>query len=153
MLDPLNQSFLLLDDELDEEEGGAGPAAAGYPVTYIWDIRDLVHPKNTGYYKATNKGIDHNQYVIDGFSYQSSYGAGVRVYDVSSVPEDPTGKGVCEVAYFDIHPEDDGEPGGGQVGFMGSWASYGYFRSGFVVVNTIERGVYLVKVTKRERCK
>ncbi|KAH7634660.1 hypothetical protein B0T09DRAFT_378529 [Sordaria sp. MPI-SDFR-AT-0083] len=152
VLDRYNQEYLLLDDELDEGNA-AGPAAPGYPITYIWDIRNLQNPKNTGHYKATNRGIDHNQYVIDGLSYQSSYGAGVRVYDVSSIPQDPTGAGVCEVAYFDIYPEDDKVEGGGEVGFAGSWASYGYFKSGFVAVNTMERGVYLVKVTKRERCK
>ncbi|KAK3388089.1 hypothetical protein B0T20DRAFT_365770 [Sordaria brevicollis] len=148
VLNPNNQSFLLLDDELDEVNA-TGPAAAGYPITYIWDIRDLKHPKNTGYYKAANKGIDHNQYVINGLSYQSSYGAGVRVYDVSSIPRDPTGGSVCETAYFDTYPEDDKEEGGGVVGFAGSWASYGWFESGFVVVNTIERGVYVVKMTRK----
>ncbi|EAA35541.3 hypothetical protein GE21DRAFT_1844 [Neurospora crassa] len=151
VLDPLNQEYLLLDDEYDERDA-VGPAKDGYPVTYIWDIRDLQNLKNTGFYKATNRGIDHNQYVIDGLSYQSSYGAGVRVYDVSSIPADPTGTSVCEVAYFDIYPEDDAEPGGGTVEFAGSWASYGYFKSGFIAVNTFERGVYLVKITKRERC-
>ena len=90
--------------------------------------------------------------MVDGRAYQSSYGAGVRVYDVSSIPADPTGGGVCEVAYFDTHPEDDAKEGGGAVEYAGSWASYGYFKSGFVPVNTIERGVFLVKMTKKGRC-
>lgn len=152
VLDPLNQEYLLLDDEYDERDA-VGPAKDRYPVTYIWDIRDLQNPKNTVFYKATNGGMNHNQYVIDGLSYQSSYGAGVRVYDVSSIPADPTGNSVWEVAYFDIHPEDDAEPGGGTVEFAGSSGSYGYFKSEFIAVNTFERGVYLVKITKRERCK
>lgn len=54
-----------MDDEFDEEEF-AGPAADGYPV------RSLEAPKQTGLYKAAVKGIDHNQYVIDGLSYQVS---------------------------------------------------------------------------------
>ena len=57
------------------------------------------------------------RYIWGNYSYQSNYGAGVRVYDVSSVPEDPTGAGVCEVAFFDIHPEDDDLPGGGAIAF------------------------------------
>lgn len=77
----------------------------------------------------------------------------MRVYDISSVADDPTGNGVCEVAFFDIYPEDDALPGGGAIEFSGSWASYAYFKSGFVFVNTIERGAYLVKMTKRERCR
>lgn len=41
--------------------------------------------------------MDHNQYVYDGLSYQSNYMAGFRVYDVSSIPSDPSGDSVCEV--------------------------------------------------------
>ncbi|KAG7119070.1 hypothetical protein HYQ45_015284 [Verticillium longisporum] len=152
VLDVNNQEYLFLDDEIDEEES-AGPAADGYPVTYIFDIRDLEHPKQTGLYKAAVRGIDHNQYIRDGLNFQSKYGAGVRVYDVSSVPEDPTGDSVCEVAFLDIYPEDDNEPGGGIVQYSGTWASYAQFDSGYIFINTIERGAFLAKLTKRERCK
>src|ERR1700761_4451452 len=50
----LNQDmeYILMDDELDEMQR-SGAAADGIPVTYIWDIRDLENPKNTGYYKGT----------------------------------------------------------------------------------------------------
>ncbi|KAG9235988.1 hypothetical protein BJ875DRAFT_457570 [Amylocarpus encephaloides] len=152
VLDKNWQQYLLLDDEVDEEDL-VGPAADGYPATYIWDISSLAAPKQTGIYKATNKGIDHNQYVIDGLSYQSNYGAGIRVYDVSSIPSDPTGNGVCEIAFFDIYPEDDDAEGGGIVQYSGTWASYAYFKSGYIFVNTIERGAFVVKMTKREACK
>jgi hypothetical protein len=40
-----------MDDEIDEIDGN-GPAADRYPVTYIWDIRDLEKPKQTGLYKG-----------------------------------------------------------------------------------------------------
>lgn len=143
--------WLFMDDEYDEDEF-AGPAADGYPVTYIWDIRSLENPKQTGLFKGTVKGIDHNQYVVGDLLFQSNYGAGVRAWDISSVPTDPTGNSVCEIAYFDIYPEDDAEPGGGAIQFSGSWSSYAYFKSGFIFVNTIERGAYLVKMTRREAC-
>lgn len=122
-------------------------------VTYIWDIRDLENPKQTGLYKGTVKSVDHNQYVVGDLIFQSNYGAGLRVYDISSVPKNPTGSDVCEVAFFDIYPEDDNLPGGGGVQFSGSWSSYAYFKSGFIFINTIERGGYLVKMTKKEKCK
>ncbi|EXF75539.1 hypothetical protein CFIO01_06275 [Colletotrichum fioriniae PJ7] len=146
------QEWLFMDDEYDEDDL-AGPAADGYPVTYIWDIRSLDSPKQTGLFKHTVKGIDHNQYVVGDLLVQSNYGAGVRVWDVSSVPQDPTGGSVCEIAYFDIYPEDDSLPGGGAIQFSGTWSSYAYFKSGFIFVNTIERGAYLVKMTKKEACK
>ncbi|KAL8415360.1 hypothetical protein RB596_006097 [Gaeumannomyces avenae] len=152
VLDPNNQEFLLLDDELDEIRS-SGMAMDKYPVTYIWDIRDLEHPKQTGLYKGTVPAVDHNQYVMgNGLVYQSNYMAGYRVYDISSIPTDPTGSSVCEVAYLDIHPEDDAAPGGGVADMFGTWSSYAKFPSGFIYINTIERGGYLAKMTRRESC-
>jgi hypothetical protein len=42
--------------------------------------------------------------------------------------------------YFDIYPEDDDEEGGGSIQFSGTSDSYAYFKSGFIFINTIERG-------------
>jgi hypothetical protein len=79
----------------------------------------------------------------------ANYGAGLRVLDVSSIPSDPTGAGVCEAGFFDIHPEDDMAEGGGIVAFTGTWSSYAYFKSGFIYINTIERGSFVVKMTSK----
>lgn len=136
LLDIENQKYLLLDDEYDEYDK-TGPGAAGNPITYIWDISSLKQPKQTGYYKSGAKGIDHNQYVSGGFAYQSNYGTGFRVLDVSSIPSDPTGAGVKEVGFFDIYPEDDNQPGGGVIDFVGTWSSYALFKSGYILVNTM----------------
>ncbi|KAG7128721.1 Pyruvate carboxylase like protein [Verticillium longisporum] len=35
---------------------------------------------------------------------------------------------------------------------FGSWSSYQFDGSGYAIINTIERGVYLVKMTKRASC-
>lgn len=145
VLDPKNQQYLLLDDEYDEYDK-VGPGAPGNPITYIWDISSLRAPKQTGLYKSGAKGVDHNQYVSNGFAYQSNYGTGLRVLDVRSIPTDPTGKGVKEVGFFDIYPEDDNQPGGGSVNFVGTWSSYGLFKSGHILVNTMERGAFVVKL-------
>jgi choice-of-anchor B domain-containing protein len=147
VLDVNNQEFLVLDDELDEQEG-AGPGGDGFPVTFIWDIRSLEKPLQTGIYKSSTKAIDHNQYVIDGLNYQSHYGAGLRVLDVSSIPRNPTGSDVCEAAFFDIYPEDDAV--GGIVEFVGTWSSYAYFKSGYIFVNTIERGAFVLRMTSKK---
>jgi choice-of-anchor B domain-containing protein len=143
--DPAWQEFLVLDDEYDEARG-AGPGKDGKPITYFWDIRSLEAPKQTGHFKSSVTGIDHNQFVVGGLAFQSNYASGLRVLDVSSLPADPTGKGVKELGFFDIYPEDDGEPGGGTVDFLGTWSNYPYFKSGFIVVNTIERGAYVLKM-------
>lgn len=147
VLDLNNQEYLIIDDEYDEVESVVGPATNKLPTTHIYDIRDLENPKYTGYFQGKRRGIDHNQYVYDGYVYQSNYGAGLTVYDVRSIPSDPTGGSVYEAAFFDVHPEDDGMEGGGSVVFTGTWSSYAGFGSGFIYVNTIERGSFIVKAT------
>lgn len=142
------QEFLVSDDELDEVNG-VGPAASGYPITYFWDIRSLENPKQTGIFRSPAYGIDHNQFVIDGIAYQSHYGAGLRILDVSSLPRDPTGARVKEVGFFDIYPEDDALPNGGSIEFVGSWSHYPFFKSGYILVNTIERGAFVLKRSGR----
>ncbi|CCC05475.1 unnamed protein product [Sordaria macrospora k-hell] len=146
VLDPNWQKYLILDDEYDEYNA-AGLGADGYPITYIWDITSLENPKQTGHYKGLRRGIDHNQFVHNGFSYQSNYGLGLSILDLRSVPFDPTGKRIKEVAYFDVHPEDDDAPGGGNVTFTGTWSHYPFFPSGYIVINTMDRGAFVVKRT------
>lgn len=46
-----------------------------------------------------------------------------------------------------IYPEDDDQAGGGVTSFVGTWSLYPYFESGYVLVNTIERGAFIVKPT------
>lgn len=142
VLDENNQDFLLMDDEKDEQNLSES-ASDGHATTLIWNITSLENPIHTGDYRSSVKSIDHNQYITKGFSYQSNYMAGLRILDVSSVPKDPSGKGIKEVAYFDVFPEDDDEP---RTEFMGSWANTGgWFKSGFVAINTYDRGVFVVK--------
>jgi hypothetical protein len=155
------------DDEYDEYDK-AGAGANGFPISYFWDITNLEAPVLTGYYRNEYAlGIDHNQYMlvfcrthdsrpcvkmltrnrIDGVAYQSNYGAGLHVLDISSLETDKTGAGVTELGYFDIYPENDALPGGGSIEFVGTWGHYPFFPSGFIVVNTIERGAFVVKRT------
>ncbi|KAF2869358.1 hypothetical protein BDV95DRAFT_97764 [Massariosphaeria phaeospora] len=147
VLDTENQEFLILDDELDEVEG-RGPAANGRPTTFIWDIRNLEKPKQTGYYQGPKVTIDHNQYIFGNYAYQSNYGAGISILDISSIPQNPTGGGIREVASFDVYPEDDALRGGGGLNYVGTWSSYAGYPSGYILVNTIERGAWVLKVQK-----
>ncbi|KAA8650254.1 uncharacterized protein ATNIH1004_002936 [Aspergillus tanneri] len=139
-----DMAYLLLDDELDEMDG-TGEAANGHTTTYVFDVNDLSAPRHTGTYQSPVRSIDHNQYVLNGLTYQANYGSGLRIVDISSIPEDPSGKGLKQVGFFDCHPEDDEE--GGRVEFVGSWSVYPYFRSRYILLNSIERGVYSLKYT------
>ncbi|EUC35531.1 hypothetical protein COCCADRAFT_3211 [Bipolaris zeicola 26-R-13] len=144
------QEYLFLDDEFDERDAKVGPMTQGLPTTHIFDIRDLENPFYSGNYEGKRRSIDHNQYVVDNYLYQSNYGNGLNVLDINSITSDPTGGGICEAGFFDIYPEDDENEGGGTVAFLGSWSSYPYFKSGFIFVHTIERGSFVVKMTSKE---
>ncbi|SPO02453.1 uncharacterized protein DNG_05126 [Cephalotrichum gorgonifer] len=137
-----DHKYLLLDDELDEQEK-AGAAADQHTTTYIVDVQDLTKPVFKGVYKSPQRSIDHNQYIIDGLSYQANYGSGLRVVNVTSINEDDTGAMFKEVGFFDVHPADDSV--GGQATFNGAWSVYPYFQSGHIVVSSIERGIFSLR--------
>lgn len=142
IIDP-EMKYLAFDDEADENFGW-GPAKGGKTITYIVDIQDLTAPKITGYFQSSQKASDHNLYSIGGIVYQSNYGAGLRVIDMRSVVEDPTGKKFQEIGYFDVRPEDDAE--GGKPGYVAAWSVYPFFKSGHILINSIERGIFSVKM-------
>ncbi|KAI5359248.1 putative choice-of-anchor B domain-containing protein [Septoria linicola] len=144
------QEYIFLDDEFDERDADVGPMTRGLPTTHIFDIRDLENPFYTGNFAGRKRSIDHNQYIVGDYLYQSNYGNGLNVWDISSVTEDPSGDSICEAGWFDIYPEDDEFEGGGSVAFLGSWHSYAKFKSGFIFVHTIERGSFVVKMTSKE---
>ena len=146
VLDETNQDYLLLDDELDEVDR-TGAAVDQHATTYIWNISSLEAPVLTGTFKSPSIAIDHNQYIKNYYSYQSQYGAGLRILDVSSVRSDPTGGGIHEVAFLDIFPEDDTKVS--EPAFVGSWHNYPYFKSGHIVLNTFDRGAFVAKRSKK----
>lgn len=139
-----DHKYLLLDDELDEQEK-TGPAADQHTTTYIVDIQDLTWPVFRGVYKSPQKSIDHNQYTVDGLSFQANYGSGLRIVNVTSIEQDDTGALFEEAGFFDIHPEDDEV--GGEAEFYGAWSVYPYFASGNILVSSIERGIYSLRFT------
>ncbi|EXM08594.1 hypothetical protein NOF04DRAFT_8098 [Fusarium oxysporum II5] len=139
-----DHKYLLLDDELDEQEK-TGPAADQHTTTYIVDIQDLEYPVFRGVYKSPVRSIDHNQYVVGGVSYQANYGSGLRMVNVSSIAQDDTGALFEEIGFFDVHPEDDAV--GGEAQFYGAWSVYPYFQSGNILVSSIERGLFSLRYT------
>ena len=117
--------FFYMNDEGDEPQGLVEGTR-----TLIWDLQDLDEPQLVGEYIATTTETDHNLYVKGDLMYQSNYGAGFRVLDVSN-PTAPV-----EVAYFDTSPV-----GGGG----GSWSNYPYFKSGTIVVTGGSNGLFVLR--------
>ena len=127
-----DQSYLLLDDELDEQRVSK---LKGRTTTYLWDVRSLENPVYFANHTSPTTSIDHNLYILGDYAYMTNYASGLRIVDVSQVKDGKTE----EWGYFDVRPEDD------KVIFQGSWSSYPYFKSGNVIVNSIERGLFVVR--------
>jgi len=127
-----DSTHLLLNDELDELNGKEKTTR-----TLLWEISSLEKPFHKSSYFATEKVVDHNLYIVGDYAYLTNYCGGLRVLDLSKVTVDGS---IKEVAYFDVSPNCD------TTKFLGSWSSYPYFPSGTVVVNSIDRGLFVLKV-------
>ena len=124
-----DQTYFLLDDELDESNLGHNTR------TRVWDVSDLDNPTLVGFFDNTTSAIDHNQYVKGNFTYQANYRSGLRILDISGVAT----ASLNEVAFFDIYPADDANQ------FNAAWSNYPYFDSGIVIVSGIEQGLFILR--------
>jgi len=128
------KSHLLLDDELDEVEN-----PNHHTRTIAWDVSSLENPKISSTFYSTETVIDHNLYTLGDRAFLSNYCGGLRIYDTSAVSK---GGDLVEVAYFDVAPDCD------TTSFLGTWSNYPYFPSKNIIVNSIERGLYVVKYNR-----
>ncbi len=119
--------FFYMNDEGDEPQGLVEGTR-----TLIWDLEDLDEPFLAAEYIAETPDTDHNLYILGNLMYQSNYGAGLRILDIT----DPTNP--VEIAYF------DNSPYGGA-----SWSNYPYFKSGVVVMTSTGDGLFIVRNTGR----
>ena len=105
--------------------------------TLVFDLEDLDNPEFDFAWDSGLPVIDHNQYILGDYSYQSNYKAGLRIIDVSGV-----GAGEMEeVAFFDTFPQ------GEDVQFGGQWSNFPYFESGLVIANDGSNGLFVLKPT------
>jgi len=138
-------THLFLDDALDEMYDTYDTSKR--TNTYIWNIENLLSPVPVSVYQSPVQSIDHNQYIYGRCSYQANYASGLRIVRLSDDLETtlPT-----QAAFFDVHPEAD------VAQFYGSWsvfANYQGFNRDTVVVQSIERGLFVVHVDKTNlRC-
>jgi choice-of-anchor B domain-containing protein len=124
-----DHKYMILSDELDESRGR-------HPTrTYMFDVTDLDDPKPLGTYDAKTMATDHNLSVMGNFVYQANYEAGFHMLDVRQVA---TGK-LTEVAFFDTLPSSDTST------MRGAWTSYPFFKSGIVIMQTTESGMFIMK--------
>ena len=119
-----DHQYFYMNDEGDEPQGLVEGTR-----TLIWDVTDLDEPQLAAEHIAETSETDHNLYIKGNLMYQSNYGAGFRVLDISN-RETPV-----EVAFFDTDPN-----GGGA-----SWSNYPYFKSGTIVVTGGSTGLFIVR--------
>ena len=114
--------YFYMNDEGDEPRGLVEGTR-----TLVWDVSDLDDPVLVTEYIASTPDTDHNLYIKDDLMYQSNYGAGLRILDITN-PESPT-----EIGFF--------EPGPGSS----SWSNYPYFKSGTLIVTSGNEGLFILK--------
>ncbi|HEX6133128.1 MAG TPA: choice-of-anchor B family protein [Longimicrobiales bacterium] len=120
--------YFIQDDEADVIEGSVPTTR-----TLVWDLTDLEDPVLATEFMGSMPASAHNLYVRDRKAYQANYRYGLHVLDVSD-PENPR-----EVGFFDTTPYLEGP------GFSGAWSTYPFFRSGTVIVTSLQEGLFLLK--------
>lgn len=135
------QTHVLLDDELDEYSSSNN--AGKKTRTMVLDVSNLELPVVTGKFTSTEASIDHNQYITNGKSYQANYCAGLRILDASNLG---TISSIKELGYFKMDYT-DADLSGCNNGprFHGAWSNYPFFTSGTIALNTMEKGLFLLK--------
>lgn len=117
--------YFYMNDEGDEPRGLVEGTR-----TLVWDLADLDDPVLVKEYVAETTTTDHNLYIKGNLMYQSNYGSGLRILDITD-PEDPV-----EIGFFDTAPYDAGG---------GSWSNYPYFESGIIIVTSTGEGLFVLR--------
>lgn len=128
------QRYFYMNDEGDELDG----VVAG-TRTIVWDLTRLDDPVVAHQYIGPVMSSDHNLFVVGNRVYESNYGSGLRVLDISERTRPR------EVAYFDSAPFNDNGPGH-SAAQSGAWSNYPFFKSGVVVFTSVREGLFLVRV-------
>lgn len=128
-----DHKYFYLDDEGDETSGVALKTR-----TLVWDLSDLENPRLAKEHLGVEAASDHNLYIVGDYMYQANYRSGLRILSIKD-RENPR-----EVAYFDTAPYTDNN-----AGFNGAWSVYPFFKSGVIIVNSIEQGLFLIRPTDR----
>jgi choice-of-anchor B domain-containing protein len=128
------QRYFYMGDEGDEIAGRVAGTR-----TIVWDLARLDDPIVAREYIGPVRATDHNLFVKGDRVYQSNYGSGLRVLDISD-RENPR-----EVAFFDSSPNGRNEPGT-SASASGAWSNYPFFKSGVVVFTSVREGLFIVRV-------
>lgn len=124
-----DHAYFIFTDEYDEYYYGHNTR------TLVLDVQSLSRPTMAGQHFGTTTAVDHNVYNKEGFSYIANYRGGLRILRI----EDVSTAKFSEIGYFDTYPAND------KAEYNGAWSVYPYFRSGNVVVSSIEAGLFVLR--------
>jgi choice-of-anchor B domain-containing protein len=128
------QRYFYMNDEGDEVAGVVNGTR-----TIVWDLTDLDDPVVANQYIGPVRATDHNLFVVGNRMFQSNYGSGLRVIDISD-RENPQ-----EIAFFDSAPYNDNDPGT-SASQSGAWSNYPFFSSGLVIFTSVREGLFIMRV-------
>jgi choice-of-anchor B domain-containing protein len=128
------QRYFYQNDEGDETAG-----VVDRTRTMVWDLTELDDPILVEQYFAPVAASDHNLYIVGDRMYQSNYGSGLRVIDISD-RENPR-----EIAHFDSAPYNDDGPGFSATQ-SGAWSNYPFFEDGLVIFTSVREGLFIMRV-------
>ena len=131
------QRYFYMNDEGDELAG----LVAG-TRTLVWDLARLDDPVLAHEYIGPVRASDHNLFIKGSRVYESNYGSGLRVLDISDRTKPK------EIAFFDSAPYNDDSPGHSATQ-SGAWSNYPFFKSGVIVFTSVREGLFIVKVGDR----
>ncbi len=129
--------YFYMNDEGDELAG-----VVDRTRTMVWDLSDLDDPILVNEYFGPVAASDHNLFVTGDRMYQSNYGSGLRVLDISDRGNPQ------EIAYFDSAPLNDDEPGH-SASQSGAWSNYPFFPGGLVIFTSVREGLFIMRVVDR----
>jgi choice-of-anchor B domain-containing protein len=130
------QRYFYMNDELDEMAGTVGGTR-----TIVWDLTDLSDPIVAREYIGPVRASDHNLFVKGNRIFESNYGSGLRVLDIS----DRTNP--SEIGFFDSAPFNDDSPGHSATQ-SGAWSNYPFFKNGIIVFTSVREGLFIVRVAE-----
>jgi len=128
------QRYFYMNDEGDENAGVVEGTR-----TIVWDLTRLDDPVVARMYIGPVMSSDHNLYVVGNRVFESNYGSGLRVLDITQ-RDAPR-----ELGFFDSAPFNDDGPGFSATQ-SGAWSNYPFFKSGVVVFTSVREGLFIVRV-------
>ena len=125
-----DREYLYVNDETDS-----------IAETRVFNVSDIYNPAHINSFGWGANSIDHNLYVKGDRLYEANYTSGLRVFDLSSNPANPT-----LIGFFDTYPANNDES------YNGLWSCFPYFDSGVVLGSDIQRGLFIWKIGLPDPC-